>query len=164
MIFVTAGTERFPFDRLIRAVDELQESLNGEPVFMQTGSSTYRPSCPYVRFLSYHEFCEKIREARIVVSHAGAGTLLMCAELGKVPIMLARQSGLGEHVDNHQQMLAERMVDQGRIILAERAEDLRELIHRYDELSLAANNAHTKELTLVYYLKELLLMSQYDHS
>jgi UDP-N-acetylglucosamine transferase subunit ALG13 len=157
MIFVTAGTERFPFDRLIRAADELQESLNGEPVFMQTGSSMYMPSCPHERFLSYPEFSEKIREARIVISHAGAGTLLMCAELGKVPVMLARQGQLGEHVDDHQQMLAERMVDQGRIILAEQADDLRELIHRYEELSLEADNTHTKELTLVHYLKELLL-------
>jgi UDP-N-acetylglucosamine transferase subunit ALG13 len=157
MIFVTAGTERFPFDRLIRAVDELQDNLNGEPVFMQTGSSTYRPSCPHEPFLSYPEFCKKILEARIVISHAGAGTLLMCEELGKVPVMLARQGALGEHVDDHQQMLAERMADQGRIILAQRVEDLPELIQRYDELSLVANNVHTKESTLMNYLKELLL-------
>ncbi len=157
MIFVTAGTERFPFDRLIQAVDVLQGSLNGEDVFMQTGSSSYQPSCPYEHFIPYHDFCEKILEARIVISHAGAGTLLMCEDLGKVPVMLARQGDLGEHVDDHQQMLARRMADQGRIILADRAEDIPELIHHYDdELSLATRNAHTKELGLVHYLRELL--------
>lgn len=74
MIFVTVGTERFPFNRLIAAVDKLQDSFNGEPVFMQTGSCTYSPSCPHQAFIPYHDFCEKIREARIVISHAGAGT------------------------------------------------------------------------------------------
>ncbi|VAW95991.1 hypothetical protein MNBD_GAMMA21-678 [hydrothermal vent metagenome] len=69
---------------------------------------------------------------------------------------LARQASSGEHVDDHQQMLAERMVDQGRIILADRAQDLSKLIPQYDELSVAASNAHTKELTLVHHLKQLL--------
>ena len=156
MIFVTAGTERFPFNRLIRAVDELQESLGGEPVFMQTGTSTYKPSCPYEPFLSYHVFNRKITEARIVIGHAGAGTLFMCANLNKVPVMLARNSALGEHVDNHQQMLAKNMAAQGRIILAQSEHELPELVLRYDELALGSANTHATESTLMLHLKEIL--------
>lgn len=155
MIFVTVGTERFPFDRLICAVDELHDVLHGEPVFMQIGCSVYTPSCPYERFLSYEKFRSKIREARIVVSHAGAGTLLMCAELGKVPVMMVRKQCFGEHVDDHQQMLAERMVERGLIFQADNPEQLQQSILRYDELSLTSGGFKQAEPALAQHLKEL---------
>lgn len=156
MIFVTVGTERFPFDRLIRAVDALQDVLGDEPVFMQIGSSVYAPSCPHERLLSYEEFRKKIHEARIVVSHAGAGTLLMCATLGKVPIMMARKRCFGEHVDDHQQMLAERMAERGLILHVDSPESLQECIVRYDGHCLARSSSNLTEPTLAHHLKELL--------
>lgn len=156
MIFVTVGTERFPFDRLIRAVDELQDVFRDEPVFMQIGSSSYTPSCPHERLLSYVDFRNKIREARIVISHAGAGTLLMCAELGKIPIMMARRRCFGEHVDDHQQMLVERMVERGLILLVDSPESLKEGILRYDGYCLARSDSRLTEPTLAHHLKELL--------
>lgn len=128
------GTERFPFDRLIRAVDELRDALRGESVFMQTGWSTYTPSYEHERFLSFRGFREKIHEARIVVSHAGVGTLLLCADSGKIPIMMARKQSFGEHVDDHQAMLVQRIVKEGIIIEARDAEAVRENILGYNAL------------------------------
>ena len=156
MIFVTVGTERFPFDRLIRAVDELQDALQGEPVFMQTGCSTYTPSCAHQSFLSYEETRCKTREARIVIGHAGAGTLLTCAELGKVPVMMARKRSLGEHVDDHQQMLAERMAERGSILLASNPEDIRTCVLRYDEQLKSRRRLCAAEPPLSRHLREML--------
>jgi len=133
MIFVTVGTERFPFDRLIRAVDSLMNIPLEESIFMQIGFSTYIPSSPHERFLSATEFRERISKAKIVVSHAGAGTLLMCANFGKVPIMMPRKKSFGEHVDDHQQMLAERMAKRGRILLINSPEELEQNILNYEE-------------------------------
>lgn len=156
MIFVTVGTERFPFDRLIRAVDELHDVLQGEPVFMQTGYGTYTPSCEYQRFLPFNEYREKIRQARIVVSHAGAGTFLNCAEFGKVPIMMARRRCFGEHVDDHQEMLVKRMAERGLILLAAEPEELRENIFHYEELCQSRTDSYPVEPALVNHLKAVL--------
>lgn len=44
MIFVTVGTHEQPFNRLVKAVDDLKK--NGviiDEVIMQTGFSTYKP-------------------------------------------------------------------------------------------------------------------------
>ena len=44
MIFVTVGTERFPFDRLLRAIDEgVRDHRIDKEVFAQTGCSLYKP-------------------------------------------------------------------------------------------------------------------------
>jgi len=157
MIFVTVGTEQFPFNRLIRAVDELKSALQGESVFMQIGHTTHIPSFPHERFIPFGEFREKIRSARIVVSHAGAGTLLMCADSGKVPIMMARKRSFGEHVDDHQQMLAKRMVERGQILLIDKPEDLGKNILHYDEICRSLPSAsRLAEPSLAQHLKEVL--------
>ncbi len=148
--------ERFPFDRLIRAVDGVRDELEGEPIFMQTGHAAYTPNCGHQAFLSFEEMREKIGEARIVVGHAGAGTLLMCSMLGKVPIMMARKGCFGEHVDDHQQMLAERMAKRGAILLANEPEDIGEYILGYAERLRARGNKGKSEAPLAHHLKELL--------
>ena len=157
MIFVTVGTERFAFDRLIRAADELKTELQGEPVFMQIGSATYTPSFPHERFIPFGEFYEKVREARLVISHAGAGTLLLCADLGKVPIMMARKQSLGEHIDDHQQMFARRMSDQGRLLLIDKPAELRKTFLHYEELcGSLQSGSNSVEPSLAQHLKKVL--------
>ena len=157
MIYVTVGTERFPFDRLIRAVDTLGDVLKGEDVFIQTGTGTFTPSFPHAPFIPFDEACDKIREARIVISHAGAGTLLMCANLGKVPIMMTRKRSFGEHIDDHQQMFANRMVERGRILLIDKAEELKESVLNYEALCRSLpQGSHLKEASLAQHLKEAL--------
>ena len=40
MIFVTVGSQKFPFDRLVRKVDQMvREGLIHEEVFIQTGAT-----------------------------------------------------------------------------------------------------------------------------
>lgn len=156
MIIVTVGTEKYPFDRLLKAVDGLRDQLKDEPVFMQTGSSAFTPSYPHESFISYKELREKIREARIVVAHAGAGTLLMCIELGKIPVMMPRKRSFREHVDDHQNMLATSMAEKGLIILAETPEQVQEKILNYDEYYERRKIIDTKAPSLVHHLKEVL--------
>ena len=51
MLFVTVGSQKFPFDRLIKKVDQmLREGLIQEEVFIQTGASRCVPSCPHQAF------------------------------------------------------------------------------------------------------------------
>ena len=44
MVFITLGSQKFQFNRLLRAVDELiEKKVIQEDVFAQTGYSDYEP-------------------------------------------------------------------------------------------------------------------------
>lgn len=134
MIFVTVGTEQFSFDRLIRAADLVAEEFKPEAVFVQVGHGVSLPTrCQWVRFFAFDQLVEQIIRARVVISHAGVGSLLTCLRLGKVPILMPRRQHLGEHVDDHQVELATRMAQIGYALLAERSEELAPLIREYEE-------------------------------
>ena len=75
MIFVIMGMEVHPFDRLARAVDDLQRSGQvGEEFFVQLGSCRYEPrNARFQRFLSFGEVCENIRRASVVITMPAPG-------------------------------------------------------------------------------------------
>ena len=109
MIFLTVGSERFPFDRLVRGVDQWAGS-GGITLFGQIGTSLYEPrNFPWVRSLPYREMDERIRLSRCVICHGGVGTLLQALSYGKSVVALARESRWKEHLDDHQRELLERL-------------------------------------------------------
>ncbi len=102
MIFVTVGTQ-LPFNRLLRAVDAWAARNPGVPVHAQTGCSSAilgHVSCS--PFLTKPEMDAAFARARVIVGHAGMGTILTAAELGKPVIVLPRAAALGEHRNDHQ--------------------------------------------------------------
>ena len=78
MIFVTLGSQKFQFNRLLKTIDELIE--NGyltDEVFAQTGYSDYIPlHFNYKDFLDREEFAKKQDEANIVITHGGTGAIV----------------------------------------------------------------------------------------
>lgn len=121
MIFVIMGMEVHPFDRLARAVDELAKNdVVHEEFFVQLGSCTYVPMhARFERYLSFGEVCERIRRSTTVITHAGAGSTLVCIRQGKHPIVVPRHSRWGEHVDEHQLPFAEKLRDGGLATLVD---------------------------------------------
>lgn len=103
MIFVTVGSCD-PFDRLIEAVDNwVGEAKVTVPVLAQIAGGAYQPRhVQYVRFLSPEEYRENFSKARIVVSHAGMGTIITALELQKRIIVMPRLCELGELRNQHQ--------------------------------------------------------------
>jgi UDP-N-acetylglucosamine transferase subunit ALG13 len=115
VIFVIMGMEVHPFDRLARAVDELQRTGGaGDDFLVQLGACTYEPvHARFVRYLSFGEVCEHVRSSSAVITHAGAGSTLTCLEEGKHPIMVPRRAQWGEHVDDHQVPFTRKFAEQG---------------------------------------------------
>ncbi len=137
MILVSLGTEAFPFNRLIRAADDLAEKFAGEPVFVQTGicpDAVMPQKCPSARLMPYADLAARVNEARIVISHAGVGLLLMCLRAGKIPVVVPRRKKMGEHVDDHQLELARRMAQQGYVIMTENTDELVSIVSNYENL------------------------------
>jgi UDP-N-acetylglucosamine transferase subunit ALG13 len=159
-IYVTVGFESFSFDRLLRAVDEaLERHLIAGEVLVQNGHSRYKVhGCESRRFLNFDEVVSRLREADIVVSHAGVGTTLLCLALGKIPILLPRRAHFHEHVDDHQVEFARKMESEGRAIVAHDEGDLIDKINRYGALldEMGPSRIREKSASLKSNLEEIL--------
>jgi beta-1,4-N-acetylglucosaminyltransferase len=123
MIFVTVGTNEARFDRLLRAVAEL--SIDEELV-VQHGHSS--PICPLhaelVDFLSFEHMVTTIRRARVVVTHAGVGSVMVALANERRPIVVPRRKSFAEAVDDHQLQLGRRFAEAELVTLVEAPEDI----------------------------------------
>ncbi len=124
MIFATVGTQ-LPFDRLLSALDMWASFHTEVPVVAQTGASTRRfrhLTCqPH---LDQPGFAARMAEARVIVAHAGMGTILQAAEAGKPLILMPRRADLGEHRNDHQLATAAEMALLSNVTVVEDATGL----------------------------------------
>ena len=123
MILFTVGTNEQPFDRLIRAAAELERD---EHLLVQYGTSRDTDGRgEWVDFLSFDELAERARRARVVVCHAGVGSIMLARRCGHRPMVVPRRHQLGEPVDEHQLYLARRLAESGLVTLVEDVAELR---------------------------------------
>ena len=81
MIFVTLGSQKFQFDRLLQAVDKLQTD---DEIFAQIGYSEYRPKhYKYKKFLDRDEFAKAMDLSDVVITHGGTGAIISAVKKGK---------------------------------------------------------------------------------
>ena len=137
MIFVTVGTHEQPFNRLVKAVDELKrDGIISEDVVIQTGFSTYEPQyCKWSKLISYQEMLKNVEDARIIISHGGPASFIMPLQIGKIPIVVPRQHQFNEHVNDHQVEFAKNVAKRmGTIIMIEDIEILGSVILNYNQI------------------------------
>lgn len=117
MIFVTVGTNETAFDRLLEGVRGFPED---EEIIVQHGPSPVRPpGARCMDFLPFDRLVEVVREARVVVTHAGVGSIVVCLANGHRPIVVPRLHRNGEAVDDHQVPLCTRLAEAGLVTLVE---------------------------------------------
>ena len=101
MIFVAVGTQ-FPFDRLIRSVDEWVAD-HPEQGIAQIAGGDYQPQhLQWERFMPAETFNQHLQAADLIISHAGMGNIITALESQKPIIVVNRQHALGEHRNDHQ--------------------------------------------------------------
>jgi UDP-N-acetylglucosamine transferase subunit ALG13 len=129
VILVTTGTNGSSFDRLLAEVAGLGVA---EELVVQYGPSTIRPAnAVCVPYMSFSELRDRVREARVVITHGGVGSILLSIMNGKRPIVVPRLARYGEAVDDHQLGLTRRLAESGFVTLAE---DTTRLISMVDGL------------------------------
>lgn len=127
MIFATIGTQA-PFDRFIKIIDEIAPELH-EDVIVQNTSGSYIPkNISAIGFISPEKFDTYIEQARIVVAHAGMGSIISALSKGKNIIVFPRLASLGEHRNEHQTATAKRLQAMGHVYAAYSSEELRQLL------------------------------------
>ena len=132
MIFVAVGTQKFQFNRLLKAVDDLvdQGVLTGE-VFAQTGHSDYVPrNYGYQDFLSKDDFQSCINRCELLITHSGVATIIAGLKLRKPVVVVPRFSAHGEHVDDHQLQIAESFADKNLLLMSKNLDDLGAIVKR----------------------------------
>lgn len=104
MIFITLGSQKFQFNRILIEIDKLvKEGKITQDVFAQIGYSDYKPkNYKYKEFLDREEFSKLMRLSRIVITHGGTGAIIGAVKQGKKVIAIPRLAKYGEHVDDHQ--------------------------------------------------------------
>lgn len=156
MIFVTVGSQKFQFNRLLKEVDKLiEEGAITEEVYAQTGYSDYKPkNYDFKEFLDRDEFAEVMKKCDKVITHGGTGAIIGAVKKGKKVIAVPRLKEFEEHVDNHQKQLLEQFNDL-RLIIA--CYDENEIINAYYEINkFKCINYKSNTITIIKNLDEFI--------
>lgn len=131
MIFVTVGTQ-LPFERLVGTVDAWAAARAPRPdVLAQVGSG--RADYAHlrcVRSLDGAAYAEAIASAKLMLAHAGTGSILTALDSGVPVILMPRDHRFGEHRDDHQFQTARQLEKMGLLTVAWDEKQLPELIER----------------------------------
>ncbi len=117
-LVVTVGTDHHPFDRLVRWVDNWCDANPDATVVIQRGTSEPSRHGSSRELISYAELCDLFAQAKAVVSHGGPATVMDALGVGRLPIVVARDPELGEHVDGHQLRFAEHLSQRELAVVA----------------------------------------------
>lgn len=133
MIFVTVGSD-LAFSRLVEHADLWSRGHPGERVFAQVGRlqpSDYVPrSMEWQELLPADEFDQLCAEARLIVAHAGMGSIISALAAGKPIVILPRRAHLRETRSDHQFATAERFEGRPGVFVARSEGELPNIIDR----------------------------------
>lgn len=117
MIFITLGSQKFQFNRLLKEVDKLiSDGVITDEVFAQKGYSDYQPeNFEFKNFLDRDEFADIMKKSNLVITHGGTGAIIGAVKKGKKVIAVPRLAKYGEHVDDHQIQLIKQFEGMGII-------------------------------------------------
>ena len=115
MILLLLGTNPYPFNRLLHAVDEWAKSSN-QHVIAQTGHTpTDNVSIECHDFVDYSQIVAWIKQAEFVICQGGFGSIKDCMTYKKSIIAVPRKQEYEECQDS-QVELVEALADEERVI------------------------------------------------
>lgn len=125
MIFVAVGNCYWNFERLIKEMDRIAGEIE-EEVVIQIGYTDYKPeNARYFKFTTNEEINELYENVRVIVAHAGVGTIVKALHHKKPIIVVPRRYKFGEHYDDHQVEIAHAMEKDERIKIMWDTKDLK---------------------------------------
>jgi len=137
--FITVGTHPQQFNRLLQKIDEIItiKKISSE-IVCQSGYSNYKPkNFEVTPFFGLEEFEKKIKEADLIITHAGEGNIGLCKNLNKKMIVAPRRKEFEEHTNNHQLELA-KIVEEKKIgLVAWKINELKEKLKEIENFTPA---------------------------
>ncbi len=155
MIFVAVGTQ-FPFDRMIRIVDEWVGD-NNESAFAQIAEGKYIPkNMQWKAFIDADEYNRRVEQADLVVAHAGMGNIITAREKQVPIIVMNRQYKLGEHRNDHQADGLKWMDKLTGVYAAPNNKRLIDLLNRYKTLEKPTPSDNQRQNDLIQFIASCL--------
>ena len=132
MILVMLGTQNNSFYRLLEEIDKLiKKEIIQEKVIVQAGYTKYEtPNMEIFDLIPKEELKQYQQEARLIITHGGAGSIITSLQYGKKVIAVPRKHEYGEHVNNHQEEIVELFNSKGYIIGTNGVEELEQAIEK----------------------------------
>lgn len=148
MIFITLGSQKFQFNRILMEIDRLLElgKINDE-VFAQIGYSDYKPqNYKYKNFLDRIEFISNINKSNIIITHGGTGAIVNAIKNGKKVIAVPRLKKFDEHVDDHQLQITAQFKESMLIESITDIKDLENALKKIDTISFEKYVSNTDKV------------------
>lgn len=132
MIFITLGSQKFQFNRLLIEIDKLiDRGCIKEEVFAQIGYSDYCPkNFKFKKFLDRNEFSQLIDSSDILITHGGTGAIINGVKKNKKVIAAPRLKKFGEHVDDHQIEIVKQFSELNLISYVESMKDFEKRLNK----------------------------------
>lgn len=148
MIFITLGSQKFQFNRILEEIDRLIESHKiNETVVAQIGACTYVPKYfSYQNYYDREEFEREINKSDIIVTHGGTGAIVGSLKKGKLVIVVPRLKKYGEHVDDHQIEITKQFDGLNLICPCYNLKELAEKIKYIREYNFAKYSSNTNTI------------------
>lgn len=118
MIFVTLGTQDKGFERLLKAIDRaIDDGTIKDKVVVQAGFTKYKSkNMEIFTEVSKEEFDKYLKEAKLVITHGGVGSILGALKYHKTVIAAPRLAKYKEHTNDHQKQIIDEFTKEGYII------------------------------------------------
>ena len=148
MIFITLGSQKFQFNRLLKSVDLLVESGKiTDEIFAQIGYSDYEPkNYRFKQFLDRDEFADVTAKSDIVITHGGTGAIIGAVKKRKKVIAVPRRAQFGEHVDDHQLQLVGQFKELNLICECDDCEKMDEALNEIKEIKFNSYQSTTQTI------------------
>lgn len=134
-IFTATGTQKFPFDRMLKKLDEVAQKHPDWEIFAQSGACVYKPEhYASEAFIDKAAFDRHIEEADLIVTHGGAGVIVTSLRLRKKVVAVPRLREYGEHVDDHQKQIITAFESGGYLFGCWELEELEDIMEKALEM------------------------------
>lgn len=133
MVFVLLGTQKQQFTRLLDIVENSDE-LKSQKIIAQIGHTEYTSErMKTFKFMDKDEISKLMKEADLIICHAGVGTMFEGLNNSKKVIAVPRYAKYKEHVDDHQLEICEALEKEGYIMVCRESDNLDDIIKAMDK-------------------------------
>lgn len=147
-LFVPLGTQKFPFERIITAMNKLVEDnkYKADEIVMQSAIYPITPKFTHFTLIPNEDFKHYMSLAEVVVTHSGVNSIISSMEMGKPLVICPRLYEYGEHIDNHQMEIAKLMHEKYDVLICINMSELPDLIEKAKTHKYKKWISHRKEL------------------
>jgi UDP-N-acetylglucosamine transferase subunit ALG13 len=103
LILCLVGTNPYSFERLVKEVDKIADKYK---IFIQIGNTKYIPkNCEFIDFEENSKLQEKIKNADLIITQGGYGSMMDAIQLHKKIIAVPRKIDLNESLDDQTELI-----------------------------------------------------------